>query len=141
MQWPPAKMPAIEFVDHVVLPDDDRVNLLADAGVRIAELLQGVEVGQRFVRIQLDLLGQKAGGMSALVNREKFVRELENDESHRRVENGPDSVGVPASIRFLQSHEFVARGREVFIPVLVPRLIKRLGRRTGSCKNRVPSCP
>ena len=45
-----------QLVDDVVLADDHGMDLLADAGVRVAELLQGLQVGKSFVRVQFVLL-------------------------------------------------------------------------------------
>src|SRR5438132_10515928 len=61
-----------------------------------------------------------------LVNRQKLVRQLENDQPDAGAVDLADAVAGPGAVVALLTKQLVAGAREIIRPVFVARLVKRL---------------
>ncbi len=65
----------------------------------------------------------------SLINRQKLIRQLQNDRPDGRAVDRTDAVAIPAAVGVLHTQKLIARLGEIVVPDLgVGRLVKRLGR-------------
>ena len=113
-----------QLLDDLVLADDLPGHLLADLIVGLAQLVQFGQIDAHRSCVVLKIASPPS---SALENRKKLERKLQDDHGDGGAVNLADPVAVPRAVGCLHGEQLVAGGREVLVPVLVARHVETLG--------------